>query len=237
MKLVKACIAMAAFAALFVVPSVASAVSVTSPTGTVAPVPLPLIAKNVAHAGTVQTTLMKTGLGNVECETATMTGELIKNSGGVVEGNITTAEFSGKPNSVHGVHCAGGFGGDTTVTPNHTTNPAHNAGSGAVSSLPWCLKPGAEDTFTVRGGLCSEATRPLTFTLHTATAGSCSYQRPSVTGTYTTHPADAVATISGQKFTKTTGGIFCPGEGELFMAFTLTTDSNGTPGTPVYIDP
>lgn len=80
------------------------------------------------------------------------------------------------------------------------------------------------DKFTVRGGKCSEAARSLLFTLDSAIAGTCTYQKASVIGTYTTHPAAAVLTIQNQTFTRVTGGNFCPPEGSLDMAFTLETD-------------
>lgn len=252
MKLIKPCIAMAAVAALFVVPSVASA---TSPTlcettalgcdSITVGADTTIIATNVAHTGEVTTTKMVTGLGNVECETATLTGKLTKNAGGVIEGDIETAEFWGKPGQKPphpaGQRCSGGFGGDTLVTPNHTNNPCHTpTGGTSHCSLPWCLKAeGNKNVFSVRGGNCSEAARPLTFTLDTTTLGACSYERKAaVTGTYTTHPADLVATVTGgeeAKFTKITGSAFCPNTGELFMAFTLTTDVGGEEGDTLYI--
>ena len=242
MKLVKACMAMAAFAALLVVPSVASAaLQLTHPTGT-APLGtseggnFPLIATNVAHASHTTITVMKTSIGNVECDTATITGDLYKNSGGIVEGTITTAEFWATPDAAshpEKQHCKGGFGGNTTVTPSHTSD--------APGSLPWCMKAEAENVFSVRGGACTEAARALKFSLHTTTLGTCSYQKTAaLTGTYTTHPSsDAIVTVNGgpaAKFEKTGGSAFCPGSGELFMAFTLTTDNSGVSGTPVYID-
>jgi hypothetical protein len=234
MKLLKACIALAAFAAIFVVPSIASATSprlyeTTTATGTgeginsVVPEGTKIAAFNVAHASTPLTTVLKSNLGNIECETATLTGELTKNKETVIEGNITTAEFLGKPNSSpHSERCSGGFGGDTLVTPRHTSD--------TIGSLPWCLKvSGLEDKFTVRGGKCSEAARGLKFTLDTSTLGACSYEKAAaepVVGTYTTHPSDAILTIANQKFAKTAGSVFCPSTGELFMSFTVTTDED-----------
>ena len=242
MKLVKACIAMAAFAALFVVPSVASAIQLTHPTGTTAAVGTLIQGTNVAHSTTGINTVMRTPLGNIECATATLTGKIVKNAanGTHVVGTIETAEFRGtpKPEGAHENtgHCTapGGFG-TTTVTPNHTTNPVHPAG---VGSLPWCITAGSKDEFSVYGeaeGSCtSGATRPLVFTLHTTLLGACTYSKASVTGTYTTHSAAAITTISGQEFTKVTGSGFCPATGKLDMAFTLETDT-ATP-TDVYID-
>ena len=233
MKLVKACIALAAFAAIFVVPSVASASpELTHPTGSTVPVGTKIIATNVEHSGTSKITKMTTSIGNIECSTATMTGEVTSNTGTHIAGDITTVEFKGTPGEPNSAHCFGGFGGNTTVTPSHTTNPEHNG----VQSLPWCITANElNDKFTVRGGKCSEKERALTFQLHTVTAGTCSYEKASVTGTYTTHPADAILTITGQEFTKVTGGAFCAASGKLDMAFTMTTDNNGVSGEPLYI--
>ena len=225
-NLVRATIAAAAFAALFVVPSIALAIQVTAPTGT--PYIGSIIATNVAHANTPKKLTMTTSVGTLECEAATLTGNIHVNGPTQVTGNITTAQFE----NAGGAACSGPLG-SVVVTPSHTSNPEHNG----VKSLPWCLTAGAEDTFTVRGGLCTEAPRPLTFQLHTSIAGTCSYQKASVTGTYTTHPADAIATITGQEFTLVTGGGFCPPWGKLDMAFTLWRETNGVEVEPVYIDP
>jgi hypothetical protein len=225
MKLVKVFIAMMALAAFLVAPSVASAISPTlgetTEDGTthLVPVGTKVIATNVEHAGTVKTTVWKSNLGNLECETATWTGTVTKNSGGSVTVEIETADYRGDPSNP-GIHCSGGFGGDITVTPSHTS----------ALGLPWCLHFTAEDKFTVTGGKCSEATKALKFALHTATLGTCSYERSvatgPITGSYTTHPANAVLTIVGAnaKFTKTAGSVFCPSAIENFVAFTLTTD-------------
>lgn len=222
MKLLKACIAMAAFAAIFVVPSIASASPVlTSPTGTTAPLGL-IEAHNVAHgSGLSHTTMTIPGFAEpITCSTATMTGELTRNDHVKVEGNITTAQFEG-PN---GAPCTGPLG-NVTVTPSHAVNPSHNG----TGSLPWCIKAeGLQDTFTVRGGKCSEATRPVVFTLHTSLVGACTYSRASLSGSYTTHPADAVLTLTEVEFTRVTGSGFCPASGKLNMAFTLRRDNPTT---------
>lgn len=224
MKLVKACIAMAAFAALFVVPSMASAIEIQAPTGTTIPNGTNLVATNVAHAGTAKHLLMTTPIGNITCDTATLTGPLLTNSIANPVGEITTAQFEGPtPNST----CTGPLGA-VTVTPSHSSS----------GSLPWCLKVKAEDILEVYGkpaaGCHSAETKPISFTLHTGGL-TCVYQRTSVTATYTTHPADAVATVNGVLFKKSSGSIFCPEEGTLKMAFTLTLDPNGKHEGPVFV--
>ena len=232
MKLVKACIAMAAFAALFVVPSMASAIQLTSPTGTPAPVGLKIQGTNVAHAATVKNTQLKGAFGTISCEEAELTGEIKTNGPTHVVGEITTGEF--KKGGGTAASCTGPLG-DVIVTPNHANNPVHNG----ASSLPWCITAGANDEVKVWGkvGSCTgnPEKRPVVFTLHMG-GFSCTYSKAEVIGTYTTHPAAAIATFASQKFTRvTSGSIFCPEAGELFLAFTLETDVANP--TDVYIDP
>jgi hypothetical protein len=217
----QACIALAAFVAVFIAPSATSASpELTAPTGTQASVGTFVQATNVKHLEPNKAIRLTTSIGNVECNEATLTGELTSNTGSHIAGNITTAEFRGKPSEPASQHCASPFG-NVTVTPNHTTNPSHNG----VSSLPWCITANtADDKFTVRGGKCSEAARNIVFTLHTALYGTCTFQMASVTGTYTTHPNVAVLSIQNQMYTRITGSNFCPGNGILDMAFTLESD-------------
>jgi hypothetical protein len=228
----RAIIALAAFAALLVVPSTASASPELGETvnGVFSKIPVGsnVIATNVAHSATVKTTKFTTPITTVECTTATLTGSVTSNSGTHIAINVTTAEFSNS-----GAPCTSGLG-NTSVTPSHSSNPTHNG----FQALPWCLTANTlNDKVTFRGGGCSEAARPLTFTLHTAVAGTCAYQSDSFTGTYTTHPADAVVTVdAGQAFVRKTGSGFCPNEGTFDMAFTLTTDlANNVEGAALSI--
>lgn len=227
-NLIRASIATVAFAAVCVVPSVASASpELTHPTGTTAPVGTLIEGINVAHAATPTPVTFTTPLGNIQCTTLTFTGKLIKNTGTQIEIEITTFEIRGTAGVVpHTTHCSSITGSGTmTVTPNHTTNPVHNG----ISSLPWCLKAeGLKNEFTISGGACG-APRALTLTFDTSVAGACSYQKASIAGTYTTHPVDAIFTAANFEFTKTTGSAFCPGSWKMDFAFTLTTDENTTP--------
>lgn len=229
-KLIRACIALAAFGALFVIPSVASAAGpeLTAPTGTPLPVGSAIIGTNTI-TGVHKPTVMTTSIGNVECTGATMEGTLLKNTGTHVEGEITTAEFGGTVGGTTTGHCSGsGFLASPVVTPSHTSNPS----IAGAPALPWCITAsGNKDEFTVRGGKCSEASRPLRFLLH-ASGTQCAYEKASVTGTYLTHPNHAVLTIASQTFTKVAGGsFFCPSSGTLHMSFTLETAK----GEDIYI--
>jgi hypothetical protein len=220
-KLIRACIAMAAFAAIFVIPSAASASpELTHPTGTTVKVGELIEGVNVAHAETPTTTIFTAAGGlEVKCTTAFLTGEVTSNTGTKIAGNITTADFSATPGvTPHTSHCDGGSLGKVTVT----------------TAVPWCVTAeGTKDQFSVWGGKCSEAAKNISFTLHTA-IGECVYGKASVGGTYTTHPSDAILTVNkGESFSRTNNNFFCPTSGSIDMAFTLTIDGNTS--TPIYI--
>jgi hypothetical protein len=233
--------AIGALTALLVAPSYASA---TSPTlcetsgGTCSNLATgtKFLATNVEHSGTSRKFITQSNLGNMECETATVTGEIVKNSEAQVVGTISTFEVKGTAGNPSSSHCAGGYGGQITVTPNHTTNPTHNG----VASLPWCITFGAEDRFTIfgeMGGSCTSGqTRPTTIVYDSSTLGACTYEKKEpVVGTYTTHPADAILTINGQTFTKIAGSVFCPASFNLFLALTLATDVSEASGAALYL--
>lgn len=237
MKLVKACIAMAAFAAFFVVPSIASASpELTVPTGTTA-----AVGSNIVGTNTGVTKMTLVGQEPVECDEAFMTGKVVTNTGTHVLGEITTAEFRGTPGEktpTVNAHCKSPLG-NVTVTPSKTSNVIHNN----VNSLPWCItSAGSKNTFEVwakpsgAGETCHSATkRKLTFALHSAIGVKCSYENEAavISGTYTTHPSDAVLTITNQRFLEVpaTASVFCPNTGDLDMSFTLETES----GAAIYI--
>jgi hypothetical protein len=230
-NLLRAIIASAAFAALFVVPSIASASpELTSPTGTRAPVGTLFTATNVAHGATTKTFKTTLSAGTMECATATFTGEVIENTGTSFVGTISTFELKGTPAEPNANHCASPFGA-TTVTPNHTSNPSHNG----VASLPWCIKANAlNDQFTIYGCTNGQA-RAITIVYHAGGIGACTYQKAFITGTYTTHPADAILTIAEQEFTKVTGNAFCPTSFKIDLALTMTKDVSGAEGEALYI--
>jgi hypothetical protein len=218
MKLVKACIAMAAFAALFVVPSVASAIQLDAPTSTKAAGEI--VGTNVAHAGTAKHTLLEGSFGSVTCDNAVVRGTLVTNGAAHVTGNIESAIFSGPTGTTE---CTSSLG-SVTVTPHGNVASGNNPSHGGVKSLPWCITA-SKDEFSLRGGKCSEAERNIFFTLDFKAGFSCTYSKKAVTGITTTHPAQAIATVTaaGGAFGApvTSSSIFCPQDGVLKMAFTL----------------
>jgi len=219
-KLIAACMALAAFTAFAIVPAMASAANnpLVVENGTAVAVGTKILATNVGN------TKMTTSLGTVECSKSVLTGELTKNTTGAVEGNITSAEFSGT-----GAQAAGEpapecttqaiFGGDTSITPNPATN-----------GLPWCIRSTtamAEHEFQVRGNSCANAARPIRFTMNITGIGNCVYQRTTaIPGKFTTSTTDSTLSISEVEFPKLEGGFACPSSGKLDMTFTMETDAS-----------
>jgi hypothetical protein len=229
-KLIRACVAIAAFAAFAVLPTSAMALNdgvVESPTGTVLTpthtVPIPIKATSVGN-------LLMTDVNTntlVTCQTATMEGELETNTGTSsfnVEGTVTKASF----NNHDGLGCTG-LGGRIHVNPSPATN-----------GLPWCLRStGTMKTheFQVRGRGCTEEPRAIRFSLNVTALGlTCTYQRPAaIIGKYTTHPSDAVLSVSHVEFPRFESSVFCPAAGFLDMSFTLQRDTGGGVLDPVFI--
>jgi hypothetical protein len=220
-KVVAALAVAAAFAAFSIMATAASAAPViTHPTGTV-------LATGTLIEGTQlgvskMTTGSDPGTPVVECSNSTMTGKLTKNNTAEgFEGEITSATFWGTgPVSPHNglTECTGSFG-NLAVT---------------ALGLPWCIRSTkTPDAFEVRGGKCSEAAKPITFSLISTTVGTCNYEGGPVSGTFHTHPTDLIATVTHSGgFKKSSGSFLCPGEGNLDMEFTLETD--GVANSPLY---
>lgn len=223
----KALIALAAFAALAVVPAVASAendITLQQPTGTsLAPThaaPIPIVGTSNGK------TLLLDSSGNtlISCDTAIMTGNLETNTHTAVEGTITSAQFHNEGKAA----CTASLGTATVTT------------GGITNGLNWCLRSTstmATDEFQVRGNGCTSASRGIRFTLHTSFAGTCEYERTTaIPGKYTTHPAQGEAEISNVEFKRISG--LCPwAAGFLQMKFKLYRETS--PGShladPIYI--
>lgn len=240
-KLIVTCIAMAAFAAFLVAPSLASAANspvITHPTGTVLNPETGEctgVKKTICITATNVGELVMTDAAGghlVTCSTATLTGYLTKNANNTVEGDVHTATFSGTGAvGVNGLkECTGSFG-NIAVTTN------------VANGVPWCVRSTAtmaEHEFQTRGGNCTEAAREIRFILDSTTIGECTYGRAAaspvvgkyLTDTEPTAGQDAVVTIEKQKFEKKAGSILCPSEGFLDFKFTLETDE--TTAKPLY---
>jgi hypothetical protein len=230
-KLIKVCIALAAFAAFAVLPAVASAendatvrdngvdlavgsnILATDNDVEISPGTFDLTGETRLTAANKTDVL-------ISCTTNELTGTLTKNTHTEVAGEITAANFKGKTNvTPHTTHCTGSTG-DTAVT---------------ALALPYCLQiksTAATDTFNVRGGKCTEAAKAIEFTFTATTILGqvhCIMHRPAnepITGTYTTTTTPAF-TVKDIRFTKVATNGLCPDEGFLDMKLALHTDPSG----------
>jgi hypothetical protein len=243
-KLITAAPGLVAFAAL-ALPAAASATSpvLTHPTGTAY---CPNGSNTCKLTGTnIGNTKFKSGGSTLsECTTAKLTGWVAKNKETHIEGNITTATFSGNGAEFDGMNECLGFFGFGNLTP--TTNGTHPLGTkvdneDVTHGTPWCMTAGGElgaNEFTIRGGTCDETSRTMTFVLASTSAGTCKYERTTaIRGNYTTvSKGDAIFTLTSTNtlFTGEAGNPGgCSASGSLEMSFTMETDS-ATP-EPLYI--
>jgi hypothetical protein len=155
------------------------------------------------------------------CTTGSGAGSITKNSGGTVEGEITSLTIGGTGAIAVGEpanECTSSFG-NVSMTP----------------VLPLCLRSDptmAEDEMQIRGGKCPGSGNVKYIALST-TAGACEYESTGpLKLDFTTTPADAQATMratqagSGIKLIK--GGFLCPTSAMLKGTRTME-DTSGNP--------
>ncbi len=220
-KLILTCVALAAFAAFAVGSSTASATNdpqLTTSTGELVPAGTTTIkvtqVNQIAMVTTAGSTL-------VTCSTGTGTGEVIKNSGGTVEGEITTLTISGtgtKAAGEPGNECTGSFG-NVSVTP----------------SLPVCLRSTpamATDEMQGSSGKCPGGGK-IKFILASTTAGECEFESTGAAiAEFATNPNSAEATIkstqAGSGVSKIRGGFLCPSSA-MFKGSVVAEAESGIP--------
>jgi hypothetical protein len=126
---------------------------------------------------------------NYECQKSDMHGTVVKNNGSLIELEISSVSFTG----VLGGGCEG-----------------VNADNLKAGNLPWCLRVGTEPghSFTLSGGKCSEAAKPITLTT-TLKFVTCHYVAETLfTGTYSTNTPGAGLTTATERF-KVESGPAC----------------------------
>jgi hypothetical protein len=219
-KIIMACMAVFALAA-FALPATASATNDPTLTegATHVAVNSKIVGTSFGETLFVETTPNQ---GNVlvRCTTAHLTGEVKANSGGTVEGTISSAKFSGT-GSVHADNglneCTGAFG-NAYIT---------------VTNLPLCIRSTptmATDEFQVVSSDCGGAEpKNVKFLIGSTTIGECEYESTSsLKGDYTTSSTESTLSIrntqAGSGSKKIRGGFLCPGSGQLNMTFHIETD-------------
>jgi hypothetical protein len=205
----KACIALVAIAVGAVLPTTASATNdatLIEVDNGVHGSPLFVPSNIVATGNHNAFSRLTTADGSIfaSCTTNELTGTLTANNHNEVAANITAATFKGKTNvTPHTTHCTGSAG-DTLLNWNPPTN-----------GLPWCLQIlvfDTTDTFRIRGNSCTQAARPIRFTVQITTVlGNvhCEYQRTGpIIGTYTTNTTPKLK-VEKSEFVRLAGS-FCP---------------------------
>jgi hypothetical protein len=155
----------------------------------------------------------------VDCTKVTLSGTLVRNTVGGVEGEIKTFDISstGSVNAHNGLpECTGSFG-----------NAYYT-----VSTLPLCLRSTsgmATNEFQVSSGKCAGGGK-VKFIIGSTTIGPCEYETGGpVKGDYKTNTSEMIVrnTTWGSGASKISGGFLCPSSTMLAMTFKLET-ANGT---------
>jgi hypothetical protein len=194
----------------------------TFPTGT------SLATGSKLRATNVESVFLTSGAIKLTCTTSQWTGTLTKNNGSEIEGNIETASIGGT-----------GTGGSCTTG---SENMKWTLSPPSTNGLPWCFRATsamASDEFQIRGGKCTEGTKPIRYIWESASESSfeCVYERATgspISATYTTHPEDAKLAISEAEFNLVLPSGACPPSFSLNSTFTFERD-NTPENAPLYI--
>lgn len=224
-KLVLTFTALAALVVLAV--SAAPALAVNDPQLTTkegALVPVGTSDLNLTQVGTTAVVNTARTSTIVTCTTGTGAGSIIKNSGGTVEGEMTSLTIGGTGAKAVGEpanECTSSFG-NLSMTP----------------VLPLCLRSDptmADDEMRIAGGKCPSSGN-VKYIVSGTTSGVCEYESTSTLKLdFTTLPSDAQATMrptqagSGLKLIK--GGFLCPTSAMLEGTRTLESEA----GNPLFV--
>ncbi|MGN6587034.1 MAG: hypothetical protein ACTHKT_06105 [Solirubrobacterales bacterium] len=187
-KIMLACMAIAAFAAFVIAPAASASPDMTEGLEIVPPGTL-LTATN-----TGEVTFTGAGGVNLSCNHVNLTKKLTKNSGTVIEGEITTADFNG------------------TGTSTDCTSNLFNAPAG-VTMPKLCFKVSATPADTVVYTGCGAA---VTFTLNFTGVATCKYSKTELRATFTTGSLP-ITVNNTEEFKLVEGGSFCPSGSKLDM--------------------
>jgi hypothetical protein len=226
-KLMIICIALSAFAVSSA--SSASAVQLTYPTGTKLATGSKLLWTNVGN------TKLTNGSGEVlqECAKLYMTGALLHNGADDITSEISIFDIEGT-------------GSANRCTPVSVGELTSQFTANVEGGLPYCLTTTKEtDKWEVRGGSCgSPRSIKVKFDFYNFTSdlkGTCVYERPNLTGTFTTDTAgqDAQLTIGEEGAFKRIEfpiilAAVCPEQTKLNAILTMETDTGPT-ADPLYL--
>jgi hypothetical protein len=211
-KIMLACMAIAAFAAFVVAPA-ASASPVLTENGVRVPATNPDGVNTKIIATNTGITKFTSAI-EVQCTTASLTGELLKNTGTEIEGEVEAANAKFTGTGTNGDCTSNFFNAPALVTVNNNLCMRMSKGSDKVTTSGPC-----------GGG-------NVAFTLTLTGQGPCKYETANVNGTVTTNATPATAVVSEEESKLVSGSFFCPTSGKLDMTFDLyTDDASETPLT------
>jgi len=223
-KILGICAAMVAFAAFAIVPAMAAASPVLTEEG------VPLLPGALITATSEGTSEFNSGFINVACNDNWMTGSVVKNSNGAIEGTIEKASFNNKNASGVTEDCSSNLGATKVTIPGLT-----NEGG----TQHWCIISNAEtgkDKAQIVPHSCGGSGGVFTFVLNNTPGGTiCRYSRSaSINATYETNVSPATLKMEGEpEFTKDEpSSFFCSPTGKIkSLNFTLETDESTVPLT------
>ncbi|HWN73926.1 MAG TPA: hypothetical protein VNN15_08985 [Solirubrobacterales bacterium] len=198
--LITACLAIAAFAAMVIVPAASASPALTNAKGELVPVGTEIHAVVVGNG-------VFTGGFNITC------------TGGEGSGKVTTNTGS----SIKGELAAGSLKLTGTGANGDCTSALGNVGLSLTSKI--CGET-VKGTDTVIATGCGGS--PLTATVTVTGVGTCKYEAASMKGTFLTNH-DAEGTISEQPAKGEAGnGFFCPTEGKLDVSLAESINTGET---------
>jgi hypothetical protein len=161
-----------------------------------------------AIKGESENLVFSTEDGNIECTTNTVTGKLESNGEPSISSSVTTAKFQGTEKAKT---CK-------------TTTPLGRAKI-TPTGLPWTITFNEDGTSTVTG------TPEVDFEAEFPAAGiSCDFASASVADSFN-FGGPLIDSVSGQKFVKVSGSVFCPTEGELNGSFEVFSGAHEVEAT------
>jgi len=225
-KLITACMALMAFAA-FALPAVARAENHPTLVENGVSVEVGKLITGTNEGNTTFTST--TGNPQLECSTVKLTGKVTRNDSGIVEGTITTKDYSGTgavnaDNNLNECTGTSFFSGNSFVTV---------LGNLCIRSTPAMVTDEFQIGTDPAGGNCSETNGKVKFIIGNTNAGECEYESTGlVKGDFTTSETKSVLTVrntqegSGSKLIR--GGFLCPSSGQLSMKYIMETDGTST---------
>ncbi|MGN6557001.1 MAG: hypothetical protein ACTHLH_03200, partial [Solirubrobacterales bacterium] len=198
-KLISACLTVAAFAAMVVVPAASASPALTNAKGQLVPVGTEIHVTAVGNG-------VFTGAFNVTCTGGEGSGKVTMNSGTKIKAEIPAGSLKLSGTAA---------GGDCTSALGNVSMTLNSKICGETTTGDEAIATGCGANLTVSIAVTGVTT--------------CKYQAPSMKGTFLTAPNDAQGTISEQPATgESTNSVFCPSSGKLDVSLAESINTGET---------